>query len=169
MSRHPSPRPRAHHTPRQPFDRLAAGRRMAGKLSRLSGGLSDGEQAGEGRCLDLKLCIWRLVDAAVGGQLTLDDTNDMAMIGNIATLVAHEAGDELTESHARAWNITVRDIRQRYAQLGKVGVNAAEYHCLRHAAQHLDGWIHAQPRARIQRAHMAVLNLGPLAPYGQEI
>ena len=145
--------------------------KTAARLSALSGGLTDGKPLDGPSGLDLRLMIWRLVDAAVTGTLQIDDTHDMALIGNV---VLHAHAEHVAVSHyysigpstayataygsATAWNSIVTAIRARHVETGKIGVSGNEYQALRKAAEYLHNWYGEQPRAKIARAYRAAID-----------
>lgn len=141
----------------------------AARLSKLSGGLTDGGIVPEADSLDLSLVIWRLVDAATTGQVTETDTNDMGLIGNTVSFAAHEVDHSEAADAARAWNGVVSQMRKRFDRLGSYGVTGEEYLSIRNAADGIDRFINSQPRGVMARAYRQAMSLACVSRYGSEV
>jgi hypothetical protein len=142
---------------------------VAVRLSKLSGGLTDGGTVAADLALNLQILVWQLTDKARQGLLDLDGTNDLAMIGNVMQFASHEAGDEDAQAKSRAWNEVIVAMRERHGRTGKVGMSGEEYQRLTDAASAIEQWVASQPVGRLRRAHANALMLANVSPLGQEV
>lgn len=143
------------YRPRNRFDMLQS---TAARLSTLSDRLTDGGMVGHDRAVDLQLVVMQLVDSASRGALNIDDTNDMALIGNVVTYAASELCDDAAAEAALAWNQVVVEMRKRHDRTGKVGLSGDDYQKLRNAGNLLADWLPAQPLGPMHRAHVRALS-----------
>lgn len=102
--------------------------------------------------LDLELRMWSLLDSLVSGRADDDDTNDLAMFGNLNTALAAMYDNARIATLALEWNTSVVDIRERAKRVGRVGVSGMEYQMLKNSLAIMGDYVKTRPHASLSAA-----------------